>query len=132
MKKFFSLFLVISAILITGCSHPVENPVLCVQLDPLEKVFTEESYFIENADTAAVAKGETATFQFVVKSAYPIQNMKVEAGDLVNGDRNIAATLKAFVGYVHVGYYSGRRSRDAILPVSELYPDCLQEVESIE
>ncbi|MCL2117758.1 MAG: DUF4091 domain-containing protein [Planctomycetaceae bacterium] len=107
-------------------------PVVCVQLDPLEKVFTEESYFVENPETAAVAKGETATFQFVIRSAYPIQELKIEAGNLMNGDQRIAATLKAFVGYIRAGNHAGKLSKDAVLPISDYYPDCLQEIDSID
>ena len=135
MKNVFSS-IIASALLFGGCNS-VENTVICVQLDPLKKVFTEEAYFIENADTAAVAKGETATFQFVVKSSYPIERLKVEAGDLTNGDRQIAATLKAFVGYISAGAaraggQHGAQSKDAMYPVSDLYPDCLQEVKSVD
>ena len=135
MKNLIVLFLITSAILFSGCSHSVENTILCVPLDPLEKVFTEESYFVENPDTAAVARGETATFQFVIKSVYPIQCLKVEAGDLSNGNRQITATLKAFVGYIRAGSHAGffgPASKDAVFPVSDLYPDCLQEVECID
>ena len=131
MKKAFICF--VSYILLTaGCSPPAENTVICMQLDPLDKVFTEEAYFVENTDTAAVAKGETVTFQFVFKSAYPIRDLKIEAGNLTNGERQIAATLKAFVGYIRAGNHAGKLSKDAILPNSDLYPDCLQEIESID
>lgn len=131
MKKPFFLFFVTSAILVAGCTHPVENAVRCVQLDPLEKVFTEESYFVENPDTTAVAKGETATFQFVLRSVFPIQDLKIEAGSLVKDDRQIAPTLKAFVGYIRAGNHTMEHSIDAVFPVSDYYPDCLQEVESM-
>jgi hypothetical protein len=131
MKKFFSVLGPL-AMLCVGFSYSAEYPVTCIQLDPLEKVFTEESYFVENPVTAAVAKGETATFQFLIRSAYPIQDLKVEAGNLVNGDEQIAATLKAFVGYIRAGNHAGTPSRDAILPVSDYYPDCLLEVESVD
>ena len=136
MKKFTSLFLTVcfalSAMLITGCRPSAENTIICVQQDPLKKVFTEELSFVENTDTEAVAKGETATFQLVVRSAFPIQGLQVDAGDLAGGDRKIAATLKAFVGYILAGNHANPRSKDAVFPVSDLYPDCLQEVESID
>ena len=138
MKKLL-LFIATFVILFTGCDDFAENTVVCVQLDPLEKVFTEESYFVENDETAAVAKGETATFQFVVRSAYPIQNLKIDAGNLVSGDRQIAATLKAFVGYIRAGKHAGdrknsavHRSKDAVFPVSDYYPDCLKDIETVD
>ena len=126
------LFFAASAILFAGCNHSLENTVRCVQLDPLEKVFTEESYFVENTDTAAVAKGETATFQFVIRSIYPIQRLKVDAGNLTNGNRKIAATLKAFVSYILAGNHASPASKDAVFPVSDYYPDCLTEVEFVD
>ena len=106
--------------------------VSCIQLDPLQKVFMKESYFVENSDTAAVAKGETATFQFVLKSAYPIQNLKIEAGNMSNGNQQISATLKAFVGYIRAGKHASNTSKDAIYPDSDYYPDCLQELEFVD
>ena len=135
MKKLLFFFFNASLMLLTGCSTSVENSIVCVQLDPLEKVFTEETYFVENAETAAVAKGETVTFQFVIKCAYPIQELKIEAGNLDNGNRQITASLKAFVGYIRAGVHAGvfgAKSKDAVFPVSDYYPDCLQEVESID
>ena len=125
-------FSITFGLLFAGCSQSGENAVICVQLDPLQKVFKEELHFIEVADKAAVAKGETATFQFVVRSIYPIADLKVEAGDLINGDRQIAASLKAFVGYIRAGNHASTRSKDAVLPISDLYPDCLPEVEAMD
>ena len=138
LKNLFVLFFAASAILFSGCCPSVEDTVICVQLDPLQKVFKEELYFVETPDTAAVAKGETATFQFVLRSIYPIQDLKVEAGNLISGDRQITATEKAFVGYIRAGVHAGvhegihaAKSIDAVYPLSDLYPDCLQEVASI-
>jgi len=132
MKRLFFLFFFISTILFSGCSQLAENTVICVQLDPLQKVFTEELQFAETSDPAAVAKGETATFQFVVRSIYPIKELKVEAGNLTKGGQQIAATEKAFVGYIRAGSHVEKLSKDVLLPLSDIYPDCLQEVESMD
>jgi hypothetical protein len=105
---------------------------MCVQVDPLEKILKEQLYFEENADTAAVAKGETATFQFVLRSIYPVSNLRVEVGDLVNNNHRIAASLKAFVGYIRAGRSTPNPSNDRLLSASGYYPDCLQEIESID
>ena len=126
------LFLVTSTPFFAGRNNSADKIVRCVQLDPLEKVFTETSYFVENNDTAAVAKGETATFQFVIRSALPVCDLKIEVGDLINGNRHIAVTQKAFVGYVRAGNHTIEHSKDAVFPVSDYYPDCLQEVESVD
>jgi len=132
MKKLSILLIVTSALWMAGCDRPAESVVRCVQVDPLEKVFTELSYFVDNQDTAAVAKGETATFQFVIKSPYLIRNLKIEAGNLVGGNRPIDATLKAFVGYIRAGNHANPPSREAVFPLSDYYPDCLMEVASID
>ena len=129
--QLFMLFIT-SVIFFFGCCDAAEDAVRCVQVDALEKVFTEELYFVENADTAAVAKGEMATFQFVVRSGWPISDLRIEAGNLSNGDRQIAATLKAFVGYIRAGNHASTPSRDAVFPVSDYYPDCLQEAETMD
>ena len=132
MRKLIIILIWTPILLVFGCNQSNDEAVLCIQLDPLKKVFKEELYFEENRDTADIAKGETATFQFVLRSIYPIQNLKVEAGDLVNDDQHIAATLKAFVGYIRAGRNSAQPSKDSFRPLSDLFPDCLQEVETID
>jgi hypothetical protein len=132
MKKTGILFIVISNLLISGCCSPADNSVQCIQVDPLEKVFLEDMSFVDNTDAALVAKGETATFQFIIKSEFPISDLKIEAGNLTKGNIQVAANLKAFVGYIRAGNHAENRSKDAVFPASDYYPDCLQEVESMD
>ena len=132
MKNVFSVFIITSAIVVAGCCSSAEDAITCIQLDPLQKVFKEDFYLVETSDTAVVAKGETATFQFVLRSAFSIQELKVKSGNLMNGKQKIDATLKAFVGYIRAVNHAGHRSKDAVFPSSDLYPDCLQEVQSID
>jgi len=128
-----NIFLIIMAFsaVVVGCSDKGEIP-LCVQLDPLEKVLKEQIYFVENNDTAAAAKGETVSFQFVVRSIYPIKNLKVEAGNLVCGNQQIPAGLKAFVGYVRQGRATPNPSRDRLVSASDMFPDPLIEEETMD
>jgi hypothetical protein len=123
----------------TGCDGiKMDDAVYCVRLDPLEKVFKEQLYFVENSDTAAVAKGETASFQWVFRSIHPVTNLKIEAGDLTDGNHRIPTNLKAFVGYVKAPYNchtcgSGQLPvRDFYDPVSDLFPDPLLDVETVD
>ena len=132
MKKLLNLFFIVSAILLAGCCNSAEDAVMCIQLDPLHKVFKEEMHFVETPDTVAVAKGETASFQFALRGIYSIQDLKIEAGNLINGDRQIVATEKAFVTYIRAGNHADKPSKDAVYPISDLYPDCLAEVESMD
>jgi hypothetical protein len=122
-----------------GCnSTKVDDALYCVQIDPLEKVFKEQMYFVESNDTAAVAKGETASFQWVFRSVYPVKNLKIEAGDLTNGTHRIQAGLKAFVGYMktsadcHTCGSDKLPSKKFYDPVSDLFPDPLLEIETID
>ena len=97
--------------------------VVCVQLDPLEKVLKEQIYFEENVDTVAVAKGETASFQFVLRSIHPIKNLKIETTDLTDGIQTIPSGLKAFVGYVRQGRNTPVPSKDRLISASGYFPD---------
>lgn len=106
--------------------------ITCVQLDPLEKVFKEQMYFIENNDTAAVAKGETVSFQFVIRGVYPIKKLKIEVGDLKKESHRIPVNLKAFVGYIRAGRNTLVPSRDRLIPVSDLFPDQLIDEDYID
>ena len=132
MKNITISFVFAFAMLLAGYSQSVVKIVTCVQLDPLQKVFTEDSCFVEISDTAAVAKGETTTFQFVIKSSYPIKELKVEAGNLINGKNKIFVTKKAFVGYELAKNYTRHPSKDAVRPVSNLFPDPLIDMESMD
>lgn len=137
LKSIIPVFVLLLAAI--GCNRiKIDEVVYCVQLDPLEKVFKEQMYFVENSDTAAVAKGETASFQWVFRSIYPVKNLKIEAGELTDGNRRIPADLKAFVGYVKAPYNCHTCAseqlpqRDFYDPVSDLFPDPLLDIETVD
>lgn len=109
-----------------------EANISCIQLDPLQKVFQEDSKFTEYNEVAAVAKGETVTFQFVVNSDVNIKSLRILPETLSNGSTQLEATLKAFVGYIRAGKHLTPASKDAIFPASDYYPDCLKEVENMD
>lgn len=117
--------------ILSACISISDKELYCIQLDPLEKVLQEQVYFIEKKDTIAVARGETASFQLVIRSPYAINNLKIDAGDLINGDQSIAVNLKAFVGYVPADRNTPNPSRDRLISASNIFPDPLLEVESM-
>ncbi|GHT39289.1 hypothetical protein AGMMS49965_04870 [Bacteroidia bacterium] len=140
-KTYFKNFLPVILLLLaaTGCNRTnVKDLVYCVQVDPLEKIFKEQMYFVENTDTAAVAKGETASFQWDFHSKVPVTNLKIEAGDLTNGESRIPVGLKAFVGYVlapsncHNCGSTNLPTKKIYDPVSRLFPDPLLEIETVD
>ncbi|MDR1224244.1 MAG: DUF4091 domain-containing protein [Tannerella sp.] len=136
-KKVFPAVAMLLAV--AGCSSTkVNDAIYCVQLDPLEKVFKEQLYFVENGDTADVAKGETASFQWVFRSIYPVKNLKIEAGDLTDGNNRIPVDLKAFTGYAKGNNCHGCGGSEQLpsvkfySPESGLFPDPLLNVETMD
>ncbi|MDR1525910.1 MAG: DUF4091 domain-containing protein [Tannerella sp.] len=109
-----------------------ETHITCVPVDPLIKIFRGQGTFPETDDSAHVAKGETASFQLIVRSKYPISNLQVTAGDLISGSQRVSSSLKAFTGYHPIGKYAPDPSKDVLKPASGLFPDYLQEFEYIE
>jgi hypothetical protein len=109
-----------------------ETSITCVQVDPLIKIFREQETFPETNDLAHVAKGETASFQLVIRSKYPISNLQITTGDLMDGTRRIPSILKAFTGYHQIGEYAPAPSLNKLKPASGFFPDYLQEIDYIE
>lgn len=105
----------------------------CIRVDPLEKIVREQASFTETTDTVIVARGETASFQFVAQSIYPVRHLAVKAHDMESGSQRISPTLKAFVGYTYSGSnYHRNPAKDKILSVSGYMPDPLLEIESTD
>lgn len=117
--------------LLLGCNN-TQDAVDCFQLDPMEKVLKEQIYFENNSDTFALAKGETASFQFLLRSIYPIQNLKIEATELTDEGHSIPLGLKAFVGYVYQGRNTPNQSKDRLISASGFFPDPLLEKETMD
>ncbi|MDR0608875.1 MAG: family 16 glycosylhydrolase [Planctomycetaceae bacterium] len=102
-----------------------KNELTVARIDPLDKVTKTQDDFYQISSSAAVAKGETAMFQFVLRSEKPIENLKIEADNLqqviVQQSKNLrqghenlklektknSETIKPspvnFVGYVKTG-----------------------------
>ena len=72
-------------------------------LDALQKVFPESNYFAPFDAHVDVARGEHASFQFVVRANSDIQNLKINVGAPENAGSELADIKSGFVGYVKVG-----------------------------
>ncbi len=103
----------------------------CMQVDPLAKIYLEDNSFPTFAEVLPYAKGETASFQFVVRYANAIENMQIEAGVMTNGSTTISPSLVAFERYTRAGLHLAPYSNVAFFPASDKYPDCLDESESM-
>ena len=108
-----------------------ENLISNMQVDPLEKVFNRDvAITVENTAAAEVAKGETATFQFVLRSEHPITNLKIGALPLRSGAGQIPPSLRAFVRYTRFDSYNTNNQWHTLAYPE--YPDCLWDEESLD
>ena len=55
--------------------HAKDPALYLYQVDALDKVFKDRRYFVDEIDTLAVARGEYATLQVVIKSNREIKGM---------------------------------------------------------
>lgn len=110
-------------------SEIIGATIICAEVDPLDKILPDCKEFAEADSPALAAKGETVSFQFVLRSSYPLTDVRIEAGDLSDGTANIAPATTAFVGYVGVDpdSYSSVPSKDKIVSATGYYPDPLIE-----
>ncbi len=106
--------------------------ILVEAVDPLEKVFRETAVFASRDAVADVARGEHATFQFAVRAAGPIANLRVTAGTMSSDVGTLPALQIGFVGYVKVGRSTPNPSRDRLMPPSGFYPDPILDVPDID
>ncbi len=127
-KLLFIIFLLLN---FSGNAITNYPTIRCIQIDPLSKVLPEQTFFVENNTPIDLAKGETASFQFVIRSTQNIQNLKIEASPLQYETTKIPLGFSAFVGYVKVGRDTPNPSNNKLISPSGFYPDPLLEVESV-
>lgn len=104
--------------------------VICKQVDPWEKVFRESSVFHEFNKPAEVAKGECATYQFVVYSkSENLTDIRVHIDTLEDKRGHRLSSFEwGFVGYVGVNHLAQSPADDSYLPNSHKLPDPIIEV----
>lgn len=135
-------FLIVSALLLllpAGCTGKDNGPqrpdrveMEFVQTDPLVKIMKEDRSISGFDEAADAAKGETVSFQLVFRSNVPVSGLKIEPGNLKCGGTEIPYSVKAFEKYIRGGLHLGPAADDAILPVSDEYPDQLDECETVD
>jgi len=131
------IFIVFICILFSGCSSRIseeelERELVFKAVDPLEKIFKETAFFREITPVAHVARGEHATFQWVVRSMEEyLEGLKLEVVDLSNNNNLLSNIKVGYVGYVSVGRNTPNHSRDRLRPISGLYPDPILENETV-
>jgi len=105
----------------------VEKQIIFEYVDPLKKVFPETSYFPSEKANADVARGEHASFQFVLRSGLPMENVSITVEAPVNGNEKLDIIKTGFVGFVPVDRPTPRPGRDYLKSVSGYYPDPILE-----
>jgi len=121
MKTYQSNLLILTNLLFFACSS--NNSLQFEAVDSLEKVFPESSFFTPMDAHADVARGEHASFQFVVRANSDIQNLKINVDAPGHADSELADIKSGFVGYVKVGRANPDPSNDAYQSISGYFPD---------
>ena len=128
MKQYF-LYSILSGLLLSACStQPAE--IHFKYIDPLQKVFPESNYFDSEKAHADVARGEHATFQFVVRSNANISDLSISVEPPINGNSTLSNIKKGFVGFVKDSRTNSDPAKDNHTSVSGFYPDPITYDES--
>jgi hypothetical protein len=133
---FLSFNLLVLFVILQGCkglkkNQDYSNFLKFEFVDPLQKVLIESSYFPPKEAVSEVVRGEHATLQFIVRSPYPIRDLRVKVSQAKAGDNILPPAKTGFIGYVKVGRSIWDYSRDRIVSNSGYYPDPILERESV-
>ena len=108
-------WVLLALLILSACTNT--SSVLFEAVDPLEKVFPENSYFAPMDAHADVARGEHASFQFVVRTNADIKGLKIEIENPLPENISLDDIKTGFVGYVKVGRTNPEPSNDSYKPV---------------
>jgi len=122
--------------LLTRCGSisqkDLEEIVVIQPVDPLEKIFRETSVFKTTEPVAHAAKGEHATFQFVIRSQQNISSLNCRVSPLRSDKDTLSDVKTGYVGYVRVGRNYPLQARDRITSPSGFYPDPIVQKENVK
>jgi len=110
----------------SGCSIGKKelNELLVLEtVDPLEKIFPETEVFKNSPAVSEVARGEHATFQFVLRSNKSIERLAASISEITLGKEKLADWSIGYVGNIEIGRNTPQPSRDKIHSLSGFYPD---------
>ena len=116
MKKTLSSVLFLAGVLLVSCN--AHDASVCIyQTDPLIKVLSTDSVFTDCPDTLCVARGENATFQFVVTSDAALTDLQASV------DAKGLGAVKT--GWVHEVFNTNptHDAADMLTTPDNMYPD---------
>lgn len=127
MKKLLLSLLMFSFL---GVALPgtLDETLLITQVDPLEKILKEQSYFPEKEFTAHVARGEHASFQFIFRNSLKTTGLAITVKNINAGSKQPLPVKVLFEAYVKNGRNTPSPSRDRLVSASGYFPDPLLPV----
>lgn len=127
-STFTSIFLLIFCCLLSSCESRT-GEVEFSYVNPLQKILPEQNLFMPCPAEVHTARGECATFQFVVRSPQAIRSLKIHVDDFMDSATHKKVRLDSlksyFVGYVHEGRKQVYPGNDFLVSASDFYPDPL-------
>ncbi len=117
------IFLAGVVLLVIAGSCGKKDSLYIYQVDALENILKDRSYFIDKVDTVRVARGETATVQIVLKSSGEIKDLTAEVTEVSNGNQELTDATTGWVEYVKVGRRYDNPSKDMLRSASNYFPD---------
>lgn len=131
MKSKFKLLVVATLAMLSSCTD-YSNEIAFQYVDPLKKVFPESAYFPEVKAHADVARGEHATFQFVIRSGMALEDLQVKTNIPTLDGQELGVVKTGFVDYVPVDRPVPNPGRDYLKTASGYYPDPILDDSSID
>ena len=126
-----SRFVVLFLLALTACMEKAN--VVCYNVDPLLKVFPENTLFMDAPDTLDAAKNTHVEFQFALHSDRQVEDFTVVCGELTGPDgAKIPAPRCGVVGYVGVGDAMEAPAHDVLKSATGMFPDPILEQDSYE
>jgi len=123
------LWIVVVSWVLASCAGAPTT--VCYKVDPLLKVFPENTAFMDAPDTLDAAINTHVEFQFAIHSSAAVEEFTVECGDLVGpGGAIVPAPRCGVVGYVGVGDSMDEPAHDVLRSATGLFPDPILEQES--
>lgn len=104
--------------------RPAGEDMKLYQVDPLQKVFKESVYLVDQADTVLAARGEYATLQIVARARRGIKDMDIRITDIrTETGARLTGASAGWVGYVPIGRSYSDPAPDILRTPSGYFPD---------
>ena len=122
---------VLLTLVLASCADRAD--IVCHRVDPLLKVFPENTLFMATPDTLDAAANTHVEFQFALHSDAHVKDFTVSCTDLKSSDGFVIPSPRCgVVGYVGVGDAMESPAHDVLKSASGMFPDPILEKDSYE